>query len=501
MIPFEDLDQEQKDAFAEFIQMFSRNTSQILADYINNKKNLTELSRYSIKELVEMLKSPATEHNQTRIRKLSQFLYQVSSHYKTLVNYYPNIPLYQYTITPSFILKDLNEEAYKERYIAAINQVEKYNLPYLAKKIIKIAIRDGAFYGICFESDDTFTITPFNPDYAKITSIENGTLRFSIDLEYFSGRRNFLLESYPQDIQQAYIAYKGNSNQDIKGNNKLRYYEPVDGICIMADDNDPSIVLPLFTGLLKDVFDIEDYRLIKKSNNENTNYKAVSMKIETDPNTGIPRLNNNLIRKYYNMICNNVPEGVGVILSPFKAETLSFTGGRNHETVELADAESQFWFDSGTSPLLFGSQKATTSGALSMGVKPNEAMAFQILQHIESFFNSLLNKSIENNIFKIRFTQATIFNIEELTNRHFKAASYGVGGAKLLYAADLGLSPTDIMGMSFLEDNILNLTKDRWHTPLISSNVQSSLDTSGRPTKEEEGKTLSDEGERTREKQ
>lgn len=506
MTDWEDLSDEQKDKIERYFRLFAKSSSEILQDYNNNKKNLTELTKYSISDLVSMLKSPATEQNQKRIRKLSQFLYQVSSHYKILCNYYANILLCRYTVVPanisSILSGEADKESYKIAYATAVDQVEKYDLDKTCKRIMRIAVRDGAFYGLCYESDGSFYIDQFDPDYAQITSIVDGVLKFSINLDYYTSvKRNFKLAQAPKDVQKAYLAYKGDTERGIQGDSKQQYYEPKDGICIMADDSDPSIVLPLFTGLLKDIFDIEDYRLIKKADEENSNYKAVSMQIETDE-LGIPKMPEPLIKKYYNQVLNNVPDGIGVIASPFKVDLLSLNSGRNSDTRELSDAESQFWFDSGTSPLLFGSSKATTSGSLELSVKPNEEIGFNILSQIEKYFNYKLRSLDKNIIFKIKFNHISIFNEKEKMDADFKAAQYGVAGAKLKVASDIGLTPSDIIGMTYLENTILNVGTDMFNRPLISSNTLSGGDVSnegGRPTAEEKGETLTDNGEKGRE--
>ena len=484
---------------------FTKEQQEILNDYNNNYTNSTSLSNYTVSQLSNMLKNPTRSSNQKTIRKLSEFLYEVSSHYKILVNYYTNLLTYDHMLIPSASEKIYNEEFdpqdYKIAYAQFADQVEKYNLKSSCKEIMKSAIVDGAFYGICFENDNGFFIQRIDPDYAYVTSIANGVYNFSFDLDYFSGTRNYLLESYPKDIQSEYRAYKGGNGSS--GDRTRRYYEPDDGICILADGRDSSIILPLFTGLLKDIFDIEDYRLIKKANDENSNFKAVTLEVQTDDD-GIPLMSADLLDKYYQQACNNVPEGVGVIMNPFKNGSLSFTNGRNADTTELAEAESQFWFDSGTSPLLFGSSKATTSGALGLSVKPNERLAKSILEKIEAFFNQRLSSFNSSYSFKIKFNDTSSFNIDSVCDRDFKASTYGVAGAKLKYASDLGFTPSDIVGMSFLEDSVLNITVDNFNRPLVSSNVQSggsAIDDSegGRP--EENAEDLTDEGEDTREKE
>ena len=114
-------------------------------------------------------------------------------------------------------------------------------------------------------------------------------------------------------------------------------------------------------------------------------------------------------------------------------------------------------------------------------------------------------KSIDKSYkFKIKFTDASIFNIKDVTDRDLKAATYGVAGAKLRYAANIGMSPSDVIGMSFIENDVLKVGTEMFNRPLISSNTLSGgvVDTTsdvGRPTNESVGKMPSEKTEKGRE--
>ena len=67
------------------------------------------------------------------------------------------------------------------------------------------------------------------------------------------------------------------------------------------------------------------------------------------------------------------------------------------------------------------------------------------------------------------------------------------------YISALGFSPSDMLGMTYLEEQVLMLSKKSWLNPLISSNTQSSVESEGgRPTSEERGETIGEAGEQTR---
>ena len=79
-----------------------------------------------------------------------------------------------------------------------------------------------------------------------------------------------------------------------------------------------------------------------------------------------------------------------------------------------------------------------------------------------------------------------------------KSASLGIP-VKSEYISSLGFSPSDMLGMTYLEEQVLMLSKKSWLNPLISSNTQSAVDSEGgRPTSEERGETIGEAGEQSR---
>ena len=103
------------------------------------------------------------------------------------------------------------------------------------------------------------------------------------------------------------------------------------------------------------------------------------------------------------------------------------------------------------------------------------------------------------NQFKISFLPISIFNQDEYAGRLSKAAQYGTP-TKLLYMSSLGMTPSDVLGMTYLENDVLKLANDTWTMPLMSSNTMSGdSQETGRPTAEESGTVIGDAGEKSRE--
>ena len=242
---------------------------------------------------------------------------------------------------------------------------------------------------------------------------------------------------------------------------------------------------------LREAQDIQDVR------DENSNYKAISAKIDTDDD-GVPKLPYEQIEKYYHQMSGELPPGIGLLVSPWSLNDHSFQENSVAERDSVLSAMNNFWRSAGMPNTLMGGGTLTTASAMLLAVKPDEALSFSLLKQFEHILNRQIKLMNHDYLFKVSFLYQSIFNSSEIQNSLSKGAQYGLP-VKMDYAASLGLTPCEVVGASYLEDEVLGLATDNWATPLVSSNTQSSsADEVGRPTAEETGETVGEAGERTR---
>lgn len=445
--------------------MFSQLRSSLIQDVLNSRSENYIGRRYTVDNLFSMLENPSLSTNQKQLRQMSMWLYLTSSHYRRLVNYYATLPTFNYIVVPNkATTKKVNEKRYKQDYYDTITDMERYEFQDELPKMMISAITLGAFCGIVFESEDSFYVKQAPIDYVRVTSILDGCYRFSVDLAYFNGNNAYLLDAYGDEIASAYRKYSS-------GGNQYRWYEPEKQICIKYD-SDPTIILPFFAGMYKEVLDLEDYRVLAKAKTEIENYKVLVMRQDVDDD-GIPKMEYEMAKKYYDQAAGNLPSGIGLILSPFSVSDFSFEASKVGDTTDVNDARDSLWEAAGTSPLIFGSTKATSSQSLILSTKPDEQISFILLHQIERNFNLLQKLKNKKTSFKVKFLEQSIFSKKEFTDMWAKAAQYGVTGAKSYYAASLGLTPSDIVNMAYLEDDILGMTTEMFNKPLVSSNTRS----------------------------
>lgn len=447
------------------------------------------LKKYSRDSIIKYLESP--DKNEKPLQEMSEFLYNVSPYYKRLIDYMSELTTDNYWLSP--MEREIpNLDSFQTCYLETAKKYSRYSFKTINPQIRKEVFLKGIYYGICFESKDSFCLKKLDVNYCKISSIEDGSLFFSFDLDYFNSKAHFaLIKEYGNDFVKAYRRYKGDPELGIPADKTQRWFEPKNQICVKLDPSVTEYALPYFMGLFSAILEIDIYKEIKKDGAILDNYKVLAMQMATDEN-GVPTMSFEKAKQYYDHAAQNLPEGVGLIMSPFKMDDFSLrnTGTTDDDIAE--NATKQFWANAGVNPLLFGIGSNPTSATLELGIRTDEAIVFYINSNIAKSFNTIYKKTNPDYMFNVVFVDQTLFNKTTLIDSLTKGGSYGLPVKSMLLAAH-GLEPFDVLTMSYLEDITLGFTDKMLRTPLLQSSTMSpDNEEGGRPTNESKGLGTSD---------
>lgn len=441
-------------------------------------------TRYSKEDLLDYMQSPAS--NEKNIRNASIYMFDASTQYKRLILYYAYLLDWAYTIAPiGFEPSDINQDSFTRYYYKAISEIETMNLKHEMQKASVIALRDGILYGAIWKTSGSFYIQRINPDYCVLTSIEDGTWMYSVDMSQIKETQ---LNLYPPEFTVMYEAYKA-------GGNKYQEVPSSISFCLKADEASAGYSLPPWASTLPMLYDIETYKALQETATEIANYKLLAMKIDLDSN-GVPTLDWDLAQKYYLQLCSSLPPYVGAAVTPMDIQPFDFDKSHGPNDVDtVSRAEEQYWFSTGTSALLHGSINSNAAGVLRYSIKSDEEIMFGLQNQAERLINRIL-KSMGGPIkFKIRFLPVTIFNRDEQTKLYKEAATLGIPGSKIAYASSIGIPQSDLLGLNYVEIDVLHMDK---LIPLTSGYTVSSDNPEG-GAPEKDPSELSDEGAATKE--
>lgn len=464
----------------------------ITRDLQLNKADTLLLRKYRRSDVTTFLEQPSRYEKQ--LRDISIFLYNKSPQYKRLVNYFSKMPTFGYTLEPYGIDNDkVNVKSLKNQFRKVTDFLDTMNIKHEFVKVMNTAFREDTFFGYEHYNKDSYFIQQLNPDFCQISSIEDGCFNFAFDFSYFNA---FLekLEMFPPEFKSKYNAFVKDSN--------LRWQE-LDSkftICIKINE-DMNYSIPPFAGVFEAIFDIEDYKSLRKDRQKLQNYKILIQKL---PMREDSEANNDFMIDYDNMVMfhqqasSAVPDQVAVITSPMEIKDVSFEKSGNADQDNVTKAESEFWSGAGVPQHLFSTDK-TSSVGLSMSVQTDEALVFSVLRQIERWINRRM-KTLGNFNFKVNMLNLTIFNKQEVFDQVIQAFQYGVP-VKTMLGSILGMSPSAMLNMTMLENDILGLNEkfippSSAHTS--SGDAGSAGNKGGAPQKK--AKDLTTEGVKARDK-
>lgn len=454
--------------------------------------------KYTKKFLLNCMYNPKLHEKE--LREISRYLYATSPQYKRTINYFANMCPLDYIIRPfKFDAEKYNKDngkTFKSCYKKACDYLEVLNFKHEMNKAKLIAWREDVFYGYIYKTKDSAYIRPLNPDYCKISGICDGCYKYAFDFSYFdiySDTLEIELNNYGDEFKEKYNIYKNDRTK------RWQELEHSNEFCLKISEDIDYPLIPLL-GTLPAIYDIEDYKNIKLSSSELENYKALGLEVPINED-GLPTIDENIMRNYYDMILNVLPKNVGLYMLPTSVKEINFEKS-NTTSDEVSEAVKNYWNDVGVSSLLFGGDNQSST-SLKISLVADETLAFNVNRQIERNINRLL-KSISGSVkFQVSILDVSYYHQKDMHDLYIKDAQYGIP-TKTSILASLGFNQDVVDGMSFMENDFLDLISK--FVPLQSSYTSTSTSTieaeenNGRPTSEELSQDLTDAGEITSER-
>ncbi|WP_460284850.1 hypothetical protein [Clostridium botulinum] len=474
------------------MQMFFTSLASLIVNDLNknNKKN-SFFKKYKKQDVIDYLQNP--QKYEIELRNISRFLYINSAHYKRLINYFANMALFYYDLKPTGItdVEKINQKKFIKEYYTICNRIDKMNLSHEFSKILTIAFKEDVFYGYEYETEASYFIKNLDPDYCSISSIEDGVYNYQFDFTFFNNKKEKLKE-YGKEFEIKYNRY-------LKDRKRNRYQE-LDSkktICIKINE-EIEYPIPPFANVFEALYDINDYKMLKKAKEEIGNYQLLSMNIPmSDKTADEPMLDFTIAKEFYAQALNVLPDQIGAILSPMKIDAIKFERDTPNND-KVIEAEDLFWSSAGVNGNLFNS-KGNSGSVVDLSIKTDESIVFKVLKQGARWVNRKIKFDKTQFMYKFSFLDVTINNQQKMIDKYFKLAQYGLP-VKTNLCSLVGLSPVDMQINTWLENDVLKL-HENW-LPLNSSHTQTNEADDGnkkigKPKKDID--ELQETGEQTRE--
>ena len=483
-----------KTDFDKLIRLTSKFSSmtRLIARDLNNYRNAPTFSLYSKDDIIKYLSDPYRYERQ--LRRAVIYIYGASPHFRRIVQYFVGLSDLAYIVEPYRIdPRKANVRTLGNNYRKTLNMLSSMNIKTQIPKVLTVCFREDVFYGYFWMSNDSITIQQLPSDYCAISSIEGNVPNVTFNFSYFDSYPG-LLEYYPQEFTTKYRMYqKDRTTRWIELDSPYAF-------AIKCNSDILDYAIPPFAGLLREVYDLEDYRNMKLTKTALENYAMIGMKLPMD-DEGNFLIDFKKAKEFWYNLDSVLPEEIGSVLTPMEMTKFSFEKSNTGDTDTIAEAENNLFTAAGVSSLLFNNPKASAN-ALLLSIKSDQNMTFGIVKSVGDAINRLIQSQGYGKNFKIEFLDVSTYNRKEIGDAYLKAASYGLPTISA-YAASQGIGQAELDSMSFLEGTVLGL-QDMFR-PIVSSNQTSNLPVESNGATDEGGAPqkdigeLTDDGEQTRE--
>jgi len=453
----------------------------ILRDLNESKTQTPVFSVYSKNDIIKFLSNPY--QNAKNLRKAVEYIYVASPHFRRLIDYFVGLSDLAYIVSPYKIdPKKANDRIVSINYRRVLDTLTSMSIKTQFGKIIKVCLKNDVFYGTLWVNKDTITVQQLPTDYCSISSIEGNVFNVQFDFSYFKSRK-YLLDYFPDEFRLRY------ENYEKKLAPKWQELDCPTSFAIKVNTEIPEYPIPPFAGLLREIYDLEDYRNLKLAKTELENYAMLAMTLPMD-DEGNWQIDYNKAVEFWSNLSEVVPPEVGTVLTPMPIQKISFERSGAQDPDTIAEAEEALFTAAGVSSLLFNNPKASAT-ALLLSIKVDQSITYGIVKSIEDMVNRYIQDQSYGKNFKVHFLNVSEFNRKESADQYLKSVQYGLPFISA-YCATMGLGQAEMDAMSYLETEILDL-QDRFK-PLMSS-TQMSVEEITEGTTEEGGRPPKDDGE------
>ena len=236
---------------------------------MNNNTSAPTFSLYSKDNITEYLTNPYTYEKQ--LRKAVTYIYGASSHFRRLIQYFTGLSDFAYVVSPYRIdPKSVNVKSVNRNYRKVLNAMSAMNVRSQFPKILTVCLREDTFYGTLWVTNDNITIQQLPSDYCGISTIEGNVLNVTFDFSYFDAHSQYL-DYDPTEFQQKYKVYQSNRRA------RWQELDSPTSFAIKCNNDILDYSIPPFAGILREVYDLEDYKQLKLTKTTLENYAMLVM--------------------------------------------------------------------------------------------------------------------------------------------------------------------------------------------------------------------------------
>lgn len=459
--------------------------SRLITRDLNNLRGTPTFYRYTKDDIAKYIANPYRYEKQLRHAVI--YIYAASSLFRRLIQYFVGLSDLAYVISPRVDPKTANINSVNRNYRKVLNTLTAMHIKTQLPGILTVCLREDVYYGTMWVTQDDIIIQRLPSDYCQISTVEENVPNVTFDFSYFDIYPDSL-KYYPEEFTMKYRMYERDRM------NRWIELDSPNSFAVKCNADILDYAMPPFIGILRDLYDVEDYRDLKKTKAALENYAMLVMKLGIDEE-GRWTMDYDKAVNFWKNLDMITPEEIGTILSPMDIDKIDFDKSNTKDTDTVAEATENVFVTAGVSSLLFNNVRASAN-ALLLSIKADQMITYGIVKNIENVINRFLRHQSYGKYWTVTFLDVSPYNRKEMGDQYLKACQYGVPMISY-FCASQGLGQAELDSMSYLEGEVLGLQE--MFKPIRNSAQMSPEESgeAGRP-KKDDGE-ITDSTEQTRE--
>jgi len=330
-------------------ERFAAINKMILRD-LNGNPTAPSFYLYTRDQIATYIKDPYRYEKQ--LRNAVIYMYAASPHFRRLIQYFVSLSDMAFVVSPYKVdTETANEKTLGRNYHRVLNLLESMDLKNAGEHMLTVCLREDVFYGTIRETSDSVIIQQLPSNYCAISTVEDNVLNVTFDFSYFDANSQYL-PYYPEEFATKYRLY-----QKDMVNSKWQELDSPNSFAIKANKDILNYAVPPFVGILRELFDLEDYKGLRATKETIENYMLLVMQLGVDDD-GNWTMDLDKAKKFFNNLTNVLPEEIGAVLSPMPINKIGFERTHPEAVSTVGDAEQELFTAAGVSSLLFNNAKA-----------------------------------------------------------------------------------------------------------------------------------------------
>ena len=408
------------------------------------------------------------------LREISNYFYESSGIYYRLCRYLAFLYRYEWLVTPYVVAtKKVNENKVLNDFSKVLQYLDNSNVKKLCGDIALEIIKSGSYYGCVVEFEDKFSIQQLPSKYCRSRFFSGTTPVVELNMQFFDScfpnmqYRLRVLQTFPKDIQKAYLLFKeGKLPGDYPGDRNAWYaLDPETTVKFSLNNSD----LPPLVGVIPSIIDLDEAQDLDRKKTMQQLLKIIVQKLPLDKN-GDLIFDVDEAKDIHNNAVAMLKRAVGIDVLTTFADIVKIDTRDNNSTTttdDLEKVERTVFNNSGISRNIFN---ADGNLAVTNSILNDESSIRDMVFQFQSFLNRMVKKFDRKNhyTFGVSMLETTQYNYKELSKMYKEHVQ--IGYSKMLPQVALGHSQSSIIAMAQFEKDVLHLS-EIMIPPMASNNM------------------------------